>query len=96
MAGAARDIEEIKDKIFMDNKPFIFNAEIRYMGWLSKAYSQKPATLIIIEFTTPEDANRIIDEGLIWQGQVFRFERYNRAILLKQCFNCQKYGHIGT
>lgn len=28
------------------------------------------ATTITIEFTKPEDANKIIDEGLIWQMQI--------------------------
>jgi hypothetical protein len=88
--------EETRDELLMDNKPFVPNAEIKYIGWLSKAHSQKPATSVIIEFTTPEDANRIIDEGLIWQGQVFHCERYDRASRLKQCYNCQAYGHIGT
>ncbi|KAI1287207.1 hypothetical protein F5Y03DRAFT_380475, partial [Xylaria venustula] len=32
------------------------------------------------------DANKIIDEGLIWQGQVFECELYNKGSRLKQCF----------
>lgn len=51
---------------------------------------------MIIEFTKPEDANKIIDEGLVWQGELFQCERYERQCRLKQCFKCQRYGHIGT
>ena len=51
---------------------------------------------MIIEFTRPEDANKIIEEGLVWQGEMLKCERYERQYRLKQCFNRQKYGHIGT
>ena len=38
---------------------------------LSRAALIKLASTIIVEFTNLEDANKIIDEGLIWQGEVF-------------------------
>jgi hypothetical protein len=60
-----KKFEKTRNKLFMDNKPFMFNAEIKFIEWLSKAYNQKPATFVIIEFTTLKDANRIINEGLI-------------------------------
>jgi hypothetical protein len=88
--------EEIRTELLQDNKPFIPRAEIKYVGWLSRSALTKSASSIIVEFTSPEDANKIIDEGLIWQGEVFQCERYDRQCRLKQCYNCQKYGHIGT
>jgi hypothetical protein len=88
--------DEIKAELLHDNRPFIPNADIKYIGWLSRAALTKSASTIIVEFTTPEDANKIIDEGLIWQGEAFRCERYDRQCRLKQCYKCQKYGHIGT
>ena len=87
---------EIKAELLHDNRPFIPNADIKYIGWLSRAASTKSASTIIVEFTNPEDANKIIDEGLIWQGEAFQCERYDRQCRLKQCYKCQKYGHIGT
>ncbi|KIV98298.1 uncharacterized protein PV09_09855 [Verruconis gallopava] len=57
---------------------------------------QKAMSSIVIEFTKPEDANRIIDENLVWQCEMCPAERYERQCRLKQCFQCQKYGHIGT
>ena len=33
---------------------------------------------------------------MVWQGEMLQCERYERQCRLKQCFNCQKYGHIGT
>lgn len=88
--------EDNKAQILQDNRPFIPQADIRHIGWLTREASAKTASTIIIEFTRPEDANKIIDEGLIWQGEVFQCERYERQCRVKQCYKCQKYGHIGT
>lgn len=88
--------DEVKDGILQDNKPFIPNAEIKYIGWLTRSSPSKSASSVIVEFARAEDANRIIDEGLIWQGEVFQCERYDRQCRLRQCFRCHKYGHIGT
>ncbi|KAJ3553580.1 hypothetical protein NPX13_g10857 [Xylaria arbuscula] len=76
--------EDIRNEILLDNKPFIPNADIRYIRWLSRKSLTKPASSIIIEFKNPADANKIIDEGLIWQGQVFQWsqaEPRNRGLL---------------
>jgi hypothetical protein len=88
--------EETRDQLLLDNKPFIPQAEIKYIGWLTRNAPTKAASSVIIEFSRPEDANKIIDEGLIWQGEVFQCERYERQCRVKQCFKCQHYGHIGT
>jgi hypothetical protein len=90
------NFEEIRENILQDNRPFIPLAEIKYVGWLTRNAYSKSASSVIIEFTQPEDANKIIDEGLVWQGELFQCERYERQCRLKQCFKCQKYGHIGT
>jgi hypothetical protein len=57
--------EEIRENILQDNRPFIPRAEIKYVGWLTRNASSKSASSVIIKFTRPEDANRIIDEGLV-------------------------------
>ncbi len=88
--------EETRDQLLLDNKPFILHAEIKYIGWLTRNAPTKAFSSITIEFSKPEDANKIIDEGLIWQGEVFQCERYERQCRVKQCFKCQHYGHIGT
>ncbi|KAF7933927.1 uncharacterized protein EAE98_003636 [Botrytis deweyae] len=88
--------DEIKAELLHDNRAFVPNADIKYIGWLSRAALTKSASTIIVEFTNPEDANKIIDKGLIWQGEAFQCERYDRPCRLKQCYKCQRYGHIGT
>jgi hypothetical protein len=37
---------------------------------------------VIIEFTKLEDANKMIDEGLVWQGELFQCEQYERQCRL--------------
>jgi hypothetical protein len=66
----------------------MLNAKIKYIRWLSKAYNQKPAIFVIIEFIISKDANRIINKNLIWQKQIFNCEQYNKTNQLKQCYNC--------
>ena len=88
--------EDVRDNILQDNRPFIPKAEIKHIGWLTRTAPSKSASSVVIEFTKAEDANKIIDEGLVWQGELFQCERYEKQCRLKQCFNCQRYGHIGT
>lgn len=88
--------EEVRDAILHENRAFLPTAEIKYIGWLTRQPPNKTMSSIIIEFTKPEDANRIIDEDLVWQAELCPAERYERQCRLKQCFQCQKYGHIGT
>ncbi|EMD66021.1 hypothetical protein COCSADRAFT_140533 [Bipolaris sorokiniana ND90Pr] len=61
--------EETRNQLLLDNKPFIPQAEIKDIGWLTRNAPTKAASSVIIEFSKPEDANKIIDEGLIWQGE---------------------------
>ncbi|KNB19275.1 hypothetical protein FOXG_22503 [Fusarium oxysporum f. sp. lycopersici 4287] len=72
------NFELIRDGLLQDNKPFIPTAEIKYIGWLTRSSSSKSASSVVVEFTRPEDANKVIDEGLIWQGEVFQCELYDR------------------
>jgi hypothetical protein len=88
--------EQNKESMLQENRPFIPRADIKFVGWLTRKTPTKSASSIIVDFTQPEDANKIIDEGFIWRGEVFQCERYERQCCLKQCFNCQRYGHIGT
>jgi hypothetical protein len=88
--------EETRDQLLLDNKPSISQTEIKYIGWLTRNAPTKATSSVIIEFSKPEDANRIIDEGLAWQGEIFQCERYKRQCRVKQCFKCQHYGQVGT
>lgn len=48
------------------------------------------------EFTSPLLANIAIDRGVFWDRSCLTAVMYDRAICVRQCHNCQKYGHIGA
>ena len=48
-----------------------------------------------MEVATAEIANRLITEGLIEDYEIKDCEHFTRGCTMTQCFNCQKYGHIG-
>jgi hypothetical protein len=57
---------------------------------------RKMASSLVVEFTTREHANRAIREGLVIGACQHDTELYDRGCKLKQCYKCQRYGHIGT
>jgi hypothetical protein len=54
--------EQVRAEILQANKAFIPTADIKYIGWLTGKPPNKAMSSIIIEFTKPEDANKIIDK----------------------------------
>jgi hypothetical protein len=88
---------QLIEQILQENSYAIREAKIRYTGWLSlKAARAKEYTTLIIEFSTPEAANQALDGGLVLNSRMHQCELYDRACRIKQCFNCHKYGHIGS
>jgi hypothetical protein len=51
--------------------------------------SKKQFSVMVIEFTRPEDANKAIEEGLVLDATIHQCEFYKRGCKMKQCF------HIG-
>jgi hypothetical protein len=51
--------EDTRDNILQENKPFIPNAGIKYIGWLSRTSATKTTCSVVVELT------RLINEGLI-------------------------------
>lgn len=83
-------------QVLADNYTVVPNAEISYVGWLTKEATLKHASSIVVEFKDPEKANAVIYAGMVWEGQIHQCQLYDRACRLKQCFRCYNYGHIGT
>jgi hypothetical protein len=65
-----RDQQGTIQRILADNHSVIPNAEITYVGWLTKEATKKQSSSIVIEFTRPEPANNIIYAGFLWEGLV--------------------------
>jgi hypothetical protein len=48
---------------------------------------------LIIDTASPEQANWLVDEGLLWRSELMQCELFHGACNITQCFKCQKYGH---
>jgi hypothetical protein len=71
---------EVTEKIRTENATLYPGANIIYIGWLTKSGAKKPASSLVVEFTTC----------------YYDCELYDRGYKLKQYYKCQKYGYIGT
>ena len=49
---------------------------------------------LIVEVTSPEAANRLINEGLAFEGSISFCDSWVRNSTVQQCFNYYGYGHI--
>jgi hypothetical protein len=49
-----------------------------------------------VEFISPIPANVAIDKGVLWDCDNLTAVLYDRAARMRQCFNYQQYGYIGT
>ena len=91
-----KDQRAAVEQILADNHTVIPNAEVSYIGWLTKEAALKRASSIVVEFTDPESTNAIIYAGMAWEGQIHQCELYDRACRVMQCFRCYYYCHITT
>lgn len=68
--------------------------EILSLQWPKKALRRgKTSTCLIVDVATPEQANTLIDEGLLFHSELKECELYHGDCRVTQCYNCQKYGH---
>jgi len=52
-----------------------------------------PTQSIEVFTESPEEANACIDDMVIIERRLYNSERYIPQCQIKQCFNCQAYGH---
>ena len=52
-----------------------------------------PTQSIVIFMESPEEANKCIDDAVIIAARLHEAQRYIPQCQIKQCFNCQAYGH---
>jgi hypothetical protein len=70
-------------------------AEITKISWLRIPEGKKAGSLVL-EFTSPVPANTAIDKGALWDCSSLSVILYDRDARVRQCFNCQQFGHIGA
>lgn len=83
------------------NKKLHPELEIVRTEWPSFAYNpsktggEKKFSSLIVEVAKPEEANRLIDEGIVVEDVLLFCGSWIRNAAPQQCFNCYGYGHIG-
>ena len=78
-----------------ENSRQIPSLRIQGMRWLRRI-NKGDFALLVIELDSAEQANRIINEGVVMGYDLKSVERYDTGCRITQCFKCQKYGHISS
>ena len=65
-----KDQKATIQRMLADNYTVVPDAEISYVGWLTKEATLKRASSIVVEFEDPEMANAIIYAGMVWDGEI--------------------------
>jgi hypothetical protein len=84
----ARSIEKENIKLSPDLR-------IQGMRWLRRTNKKEYAPLVI-EVNSAEQANRLVNEGVVMGCDLKIVKRYDTSCRITQCFKCQKYGHISS
>ena len=86
------NLEELKTQIENANNGCIKINKIAPLR--RRARNPNATTQSIVIFTDhPEEADECIENGIIIEHRLHKAERYLRQGQIKQCFNCQGYGH---
>ncbi len=64
-------------------------------AWAKKAGGEiKKYSTLLVETKSPEEANRLIAEGIVENSQLLCCRKWETASRPKQCYRCQQYGHL--
>jgi len=100
-AGLKIETEEEKKeaikKIISENRTTHAGLKIGRISWQKKKYDEgKTHASLILDLATEEEANNIIEKGLVIDYDVHTAATYSRNWEIKQCYKCQEYGHIAA
>jgi hypothetical protein len=87
-AEAARDLESQNVSLY----PGLCIKQLSWPRGIQK--SEKLSLSLTIFLTSPEMANRVIEQGLVESREVKMVERFQTGCGLVQCFKCCVYRHI--
>jgi hypothetical protein len=82
-------------KIYKQNPRLKEHVEILHVTFTNRLLkSGRLVGPLIILVAEPEQANRLVDAGLIWQYELHDCEPYEGECAITQCFKCYQYGHV--
>ena len=85
--GFEEELNTIAEEISQTNNVNIFRARNKSLG------REKYTTGLLLEFTTPQEANRLIESGLLWRNGFYVCEPYFGEARPSLCYTCWGYGH---
>jgi hypothetical protein len=96
--GDPQESKRVSDQLLAENRFTWGNdaAKIVHITWLTNRPINKKSSALVIEFSTPQAANKAINEGTIWDSTILTTVLYDRSARIRRCFKCQQYGHIGS
>jgi hypothetical protein len=69
--------------------------KILRIAWCMKTLKErKTHGHLLLKVGTPSKANMLVQEGLLYNGELKDCELFHGDCNLTQCFRCQHYGHI--
>lgn len=87
--------KEAIQQIYQQNKGLQEKVEILRVYWTRKtARKGKVTGSLHIATAEPEQADHLIDNGLLWNYQLHDCEPFSGECSATQCLRCQGYGHI--
>jgi hypothetical protein len=88
--------EQAIQEIYKQNPKLQGSVEIVRVAFAKKTLrSGRTTGPLIISTTEPEQANCLIDAGLIWQYELHNCEPFEGDCIITQCFRCYQYKHVG-
>ncbi len=95
---AALNVSDQKTAIaslYAQNPKLWGSIEIVRVGWAKKTIVQgKKVAPLHIGIAEPEQANKLIDHGLLFGSELHDCEVFSGDCKITQCFKCYSYGHI--
>lgn len=89
--------EKTIESLKLQNHQVMSHLEVERIRSLQKPQEGKQFALLVIDFTTPMDANAVIAAGeLFWNNETRRVRRFVRSCSINQCYKCHKNGHRST
>src|ERR1700716_4301102 len=82
-------------EIYSQNPRIKDKVKIVRLGWSKKALSQgKTRSALYIGVASPEQANLLLNQGLLFESELHDCEVFEGECQVTQCFKCMEYGHI--
>jgi len=89
-------LDEQIEQVYKQNPGLRGNVDILRVAFRKRLIrSGRTTGPLIISMAEPEQANRLIDAGLVLHHELHDCEPFDGNCVVTQCFKCYRYGHVG-